>query len=236
MKENILISFQEMHGKPANDYAQAGGRFELLGNHTDHNHGLTLAATCSLIIEGAFAKEENNLVRFFSKGNCDFEISLDNTDVVKEETGKSECFVRGVADYLKKHGYRIGGFSAYIESLVPPGAGVSSSAAFEIFIGKIFNRLYNNDNIPLLDLCKAGQYAENNYFGKKSGLLDQIACASNGVSYIDFENIENPSIEIIHQYFGDYQFVIVDTGKSHAELSGLYSSITDDTSSFSQTQ
>lgn len=228
MRENILASYQDMYQKPADGYTQAGGRFELLGNHTDHNHGMTLAATCSLIIEGAFGKEENNIVRFFSKGNCEFEISLDSTDVVKEETGSSQCFVRGVADYLKKHGYRIGGFSAYIESLVPPGAGVSSSAAFEILIGKIFNKLYNEEKIPLLDLCIAGQYAENNYFGKKSGLLDQIACASNGVSYIDFENIEKPYIEIVHNTFDGYHFVIVDTGKSHAELSDLYSSITSD--------
>ena len=228
MKENILISFKEMYQMEATDYAESGGRFELLGNHTDHNHGCTLAATCSLTIEGAFRKNDDNLVRFFSKGNCDFIISLDNTDVIEEEIGKPECFVRGVADYFKKHGYQIGGFTAYVESLVPPGAGVSSSAAFEILIGKIFNRLFNSDQIRLLELCKAGQYAENNYFGKKSGLLDQIACACNGVSYIDFENIDSPMVEIIHEDFDDYQFVIVDTGKSHAELSDLYSSITSD--------
>lgn len=228
MKENILDSYALMYDKPAEDYAKSGGRFELLGNHTDHNHGKTLAATCSLIIEGAFAKEDNNMVKFFSKDNCQFVISLDNTEVVNEEIGKSQCFVRGIADYLKKHGYVIGGFSAYVESLVPPGAGVSSSAAFEILIGQIFNKLYNQEKISLLDLCKAGQYAENNYFGKKSGLLDQIACASNGVSYIDFENIASPEIEIINQAFDGYQFVIVDTGKSHAELSHLYSSITSD--------
>ena len=228
MKNNILDSYQKMYLKQAEGYTQAGGRFELLGNHTDHNHGKTLAATCSLIIEGAFSKENNNLVKFYSKGNCEFEISLDNTEVVEKEIGSSECFVRGVADYLKKHGYRIGGFSAYVESLVPPGSGVSSSAAFEILIGKIFNNLYNDGRIPLLDLCKAGQFAENNYFGKKSGLLDQIACASNGVSYIDFANIEKPYIEIVHNTFDGYRFVIVDTGKSHAELSDLYSSITSD--------
>ena len=112
--------------------------------------------------------------------------------------------------------------------MVPPGSGVSSSAAFEILLGKIFNQLYNDNQIGILDLCKAGQYAENNYFGKKSGLLDQIACASMGISYIDFENIEQPKIEILHNKFSDYQFVIVDTGRSHADLSDLYSSITSD--------
>ena len=228
MKNEILKQYQLMYKKPADGFLQSGGRFEMIGNHTDHNHGKTLASTCSLMIEGAFGKEENNVVKFFSKGNCEFEISLDDTSYREEELGKSECFVRGVADYFIKHNYRIGGFSAYIESSVPPGSGVSSSAAFEILVGKIFNKLYNDNQITLLDMCKAGQYAENNYFGKKSGLLDQIACGSLGTSYIDFENIENPEIEILHVDFSDYQFVIVDTGKSHAELSDLYSSISSD--------
>ena len=228
MKEEILSRYEAMYNQQAEGFLVSGGRFEMLGNHTDHNHGKTLASTCSLIIEGAFAKEEDNIVKFFSKDNCDFKISLDSTDVIIDETGTSQCFVRGVADYLKKHGYKIGGFSAYIESSIPPGSGVSSSAAFEILIGKIFNKLYNDNKIDILTLCKAGQYAENNYFGKKSGLLDQISCASMGVSYIDFKNIEKPRIEILHNTFDGYKFVIVDTGKSHAELSHLYSSITSD--------
>ena len=228
MKEEILSRYEAMYNQQAEGFLVSGGRFEMLGNHTDHNHGKTLASTCSLIIECAFAKEEDNIVKFFSKGNCDFKISLDSTDVIIDETGTSQCFVRGVADYLKKHGYKIGGFSAYIESSIPPGSGVSSSAAFEILIGKIFNKLYNDNKIDILTLCKAGQYAENNYFGKKSGLLDQISCASMGVSYIDFKNIEKPRIEILHNTFDGYKFVIVDTGKSHAELSHLYSSITSD--------
>ena len=228
MKKELLDNYQKIFGKPAEGYLQSGGRFELLGNHTDHNHGKTLASTCSLVIEGAFGRQENNKVRLVSKGQCDFEISLDNTEYVEETVDKSACFIRGIAHYLKLHGYKFGGFSAYTESMVPPGAGVSSSAAFEILLGKIFNELYNDNQIPMLELCKAGQYAENNYFGKKSGLLDQIACASLGISYIDFKNIEAPEIEILHSDFKDYQFVIVDTGKSHADLSDLYSSITSD--------
>ena len=225
---SLYANYRKLYGNKNTSFVESGGRFEMLGNHTDHNHGKTLASTCSLVIKGVYSKEENNIVKLFSKDNCQFVISLDNTDVVTEETGSPKCFVRGVADYLKKHGYKIGGFSAYLESMIPPGSGVSSSAAFEVLIGKIFNNLYNENKIPLLDICKAGQYAENNYFGKKSGLLDQIACASMGVSYIDFENIENPQIQIRHNTFDGYQFVIVDTGKSHADLSDLYSSITDD--------
>lgn len=228
MKEQLLKQYHSLFNKEAESYLQSGGRFELLGNHTDHNHGKTLASTCSLMIEGAYGKQDNNLVRLVSKNQCDFVISLDNTDYVEETVDRSACFVRGIADYLKKHGYKIGGFYVYTESTVPPGAGVSSSAAFEILLGKIFNSLYNDNKISLLELCKAGQYAENNYFGKKSGLLDQIACASLGVSYIDFANIEQPKIEILHNKFDGYQFVIVDTGSSHANLGHLYSSIFDD--------
>jgi len=228
MKEQILKAFEETFKKPAEGYLQSGGRFEMLGNHTDHNHGKTLASTCSLVIQGAYAKEENNVVKLLSKGQCEFEISLDNTEPQVEKVDNSACFIRGIAHYFKLHGYKIGGFSVYTESLVPPGSGVSSSAAFEVLIGKIFNNLYNDRKISILEVCKAGQYAENNYFGKKSGLLDQIACASNGISYIDFGDIKNPKIEILHNTFDGYQFVIVDTGKSHAALSGLYSSIPDD--------
>lgn len=228
MKQEVLRNYQNIYSKKAEGYLQSGGRFELLGNHTDHNHGFTLASTCSLMIEGAYSKEPNNIVRLVSKGQCEFEISLDNTEPQEETVDKSACFIRGIAHYLKLHGYKIGGFSVYTESTVPPGAGVSSSAAFEILIGKIFNKLYNDNKISILELAKAGQYAENNYFGKKSGLLDQIACASNGVSFIDFADITNPYIEIIHNKFDGYQFVIVDTGKSHANLNPLYSSITSD--------
>ncbi len=228
MKKELFDRFEKRFGKSPEGYIQSGGRFEMLGNHTDHNHGKTLASTCSLVIEGAYSKEENNLVRLVSEGQCEFEISLDNTDYVEETVDKSACFIRGIANYFKKHGFAYGGFSVYTKSSVPPGAGVSSSAAFEILLGKIFNVLYNNNKVSILDLCKAGQYAENNYFGKKSGLLDQIACASMGVSYIDFANVEKPQIEIIHNDFPGYRFVIVDTGKSHASLSHLYSSITSD--------
>ena len=228
MKSVLLEKYQNHFHKTAEGYLQSGGRFEMLGNHTDHNHGKTLASTCSLLIEGAYAKEENNVVKLISEGQCEFEISLDNTEYCEEKVDLSACFIRGIAHYLKLYGYKIGGFSVYTKSTVPPGAGVSSSAAFEILLGKIFNDLYNDNKISILELCKAGQYAENNYFGKKSGLLDQIACASMGVSYIDFKDIENPKIGIIHNDFKGYQFVIVDTGKSHAELSHLYSSITSD--------
>ena len=225
---SVIKQYEKRYKKKPEHSLESGGRFEMLGNHTDHNHGKTLASTCSLTIKAAFSKEKDNVVKFISKDVAEFELSLDDTSMIKEEQNTPKCFIRGIADYFKKRHFNIGGFSIYMESTIPAGAGVSSSAAFEVLIGKVFNKLYNNDEVSILDICKAGQYAENNYFGKNSGLLDQIACAAMGVSYIDFGNIQKPEIEILHETFDGYQFVIVDTGKSHADLSDLYSSIPND--------
>ena len=148
MKEEIINEFKYIYKKDPEGYVYSGGRFELLGNHTDHNHGKTLASTCSLMIEGAFCKEENNIVRLVSKRQCEFEIDITNTEPQEEKVDKSACFIRGIAHYLKLHGYKVGGFSVYTESTVPPGAGVSSSAAFEILLGKVFNKLYNDNKMP----------------------------------------------------------------------------------------
>ena len=227
-KASILNNYKKRFHKEPTHYLESGGRFEMLGNHTDHNHGKTLASTCSLMIRSAFSKEENNKVRFISKDIAEFEMDLSDTTFKPDEQNSPKCFIRGIADYYKKNNLAFGGFSIYMESTIPSGSGVSSSAAFEVLIGKVFNELYNDGNATILDICKAGQYAENNYFGKNSGLLDQIACASMGISYIDFVNIEKPEITILHENFNGYQFVIVDTGKGHAELSDLYSSIPND--------
>lgn len=227
-KQSIISGFKKTFNEEPTHYLESGGRFELLGNHTDHNHGKTLASTCSLVIAASFKKEENNLLRFYSLNNCEFVTSLDDVSIKQEEIGTTVGLVKGVAAYFKEHGYKYGGFSIYMESSVPPGAGVSSSAAFEVLIGKVLNVLYNDEKVSLLDICKAGQFSENNYFGKASGLLDQIACASMGVSYIDFGNIVNPEIRILKEDFKGYHFVIVDTGKSHADMSDIYSSIPND--------
>ena len=139
MNEHIAKEYENRFNKKPECTLESGGRFEMLGNHTDHNHGKTLASTCSLVIESAFSKEKDNIVKFISKGIAEFEISLDDTSMVKEEQNSPKCFVRGVADYFKKHGYNIGGFSIYMESSIPAGSGVSSSAAFEVLLGKVFN-------------------------------------------------------------------------------------------------
>ena len=227
-KEALIKSFKQLYKKEPEEFYISGGRFELLGNHTDHNHGKTLAATCSLVINAAFGKNDKNQVRLLSLNHSQFEFDIKDLSLKEEDMGKSIGLVKGVMYYLKEHGYKIGGFDIYTESTIPTGSGLSSSAAFEILIGQVMNYLYNEKKIPILDICKAGKYAENNYFGKASGLLDQIACASNGVSYIDFENIEKPEITILQEEFKGYHFVVIDTGVSHADMSDVYSSIPSD--------
>lgn len=206
----------------------AGGRFEILGNHTDHNHGLCCAATCNLSIDGYVSPRNDNKIIYNSIGFKTITVDLDDLSLKEDGKATSEGLIRGVARYLKEHGYQIGGFSAVSESSIFPGAGVSSSAAFESLIGQIFNVLFNEGKIDKLTLAKAGQYAENTDFGKKSGLLDQIGTGFGNISYIDFKNIENPLVEQIAYPFKDLHFVIVNTGGSHAHLSHLYSSIPED--------
>ena len=160
-----------------------------------------------------------------SQGFTADELDLSELDIKEEEKGSSEGLIRGVAAYLSEHGYKIGGFNAYTISTVFKGAGVSSSAAFELLVGHIFNVLYNEGRIPKLVLCKAGQFAENNYFGKKSGLLDQIGVGYGGIVQIDFKNIENPIVEQVNYPFKDLHFLLINTEGDHSSLSDLYSSI-----------
>ena len=216
----------ENYFNQAPDYkVRCGGRFEILGNHTDHNHGLCCAATCDLEIYGFLRARTSNNVEVFSVGYKPCVVDLDNLEVLPEDFASSQGLVKGVAKYFLDHGYQIGGFSLYTDSSIFPGAGVSSSAAFESLIAQIFNVLFNEGKISKIFLAKAGQFAENNYFGKKSGLLDQIGTGFGDISYIDFENITNPKVETIDFPFADLHFVIVNTGGSHAALNDLYSSI-----------
>ena len=205
-----------------------GGRFEILGNHTDHNHGLCLASACNLRIIAATAKNNSNTVHFQSLGFEPDDVDLTDLEPKEIEYATSKGLIRGVATYLKNHGYRVGGFNAYSESTIFKGAGVSSSAAFELLVGHIFNVFFNDGKIPKIELCKAGKYAENLFFGKKSGLLDQIGVGFGGVVKIDFSNVDEPVVEQTLFPFTDLHFVLVNTGGDHSSLSDLYSSIPSD--------
>ena len=225
---NLACRYFELYGKEADHIFSCGGRFEILGNHTDHNHGLCLASACNLEIVASVSKNNSEKVLFQSLGFDLDEVDLNDLSSKENEYATSKGLIRGVAAYLKEHGYKIGGFNAYSESSIFKGAGVSSSAAFELLVGHIFNVLFNNGKISKLELCKAGKYAENEYFGKKSGLLDQIGVGYGGVVKIDFKNIDDPLVEQIEFPFKDLHFVLVNTGGDHSSLSDLYSSIPSD--------
>ena len=220
--------FQNQFQKKPEYIVSCGGRFEILGNHTDHNHGLCCAATCDLSIYGFLKAEQGSIVEIDSVGFKPCIVDLSDLSVKKEDFASSTGLVKGVAKYFLDNGYKVGGFLLLTDSSIFPGAGVSSSAAFESLIAQIFNVLYNEGKIEKIFLAKAGQYSENAYFGKKSGLLDQIGTGYGNISYIDFKGIKNPTVETIDFPFKDLHFVIVNTGGSHAELNDLYSSIPED--------
>lgn len=206
----------------------APGRTELGGNHTDHNSGVVLAAAVSFDCLAVAAPNETSVVRIKSEGFSGIiEVDLGNTDKVPGEEGKSEALIRGVADGFIWAGYKLGGFDACIVSDVPMGAGLSSSAAFEICIGQIFNQLNNRGKASPLDLARIGRRAENIHFGKPCGLMDQLASAAQGVLSIDFKRQNNPVVREIDFDFEatDYQLMVVDTGGSHADLTPDYASI-----------
>ncbi len=227
MKNYLKNKFLETYKSEPELYLSCGGRFEVLGNHTDHNHGLCIAATCSLSIFAAVRRRNDLLVNAYSEGFGGFSIDLSNLDKNEEEIGKSSALIRGIVSYLAKD-YQYGGFDIYMVSQIPGGAGVSSSAAFELLVAQTINKAFNKEQIPLMTLCKASQYAERNYYGKMCGLLDQIGVAYGGLVYIDFKDIANPVVKSLNVEMKDYSFVIVNSGGSHAGLDHLYKAIPDD--------
>ena len=228
MKEYLQEQFIKTFQSEPDKYLSCGGRFEVLGNHTDHNHGLCIAATCDLSIYAAVKVREDNIVRFLSEGFGYSELDLSSLEKVEDEVGQPAALIRGIANYLVENEYKVKGFDIYLKSNVPSGAGVSSSAAFELLIAQIINVLFNESKIKLITLCQAGQFAEREYYGKMCGLLDQIGVAYGGLVYIDFKDITNLDIKTLTPNLDDYQFVIVNSGGSHAELSHLYKEIPDD--------
>lgn len=203
------------------------GRSEIGGNHTDHNHGKVLAASINLDCIGAVRANETASIRITDISyNEKFEVSLDQTERIIEEKG-SIALIRGILQAFKLAGYAIGGFDACFSTTVIAASGVSSSASFEMIICRILNSLFNRNGISIENMAKAGQFAENKYWDKDSGLLDQMACAAGGLVYIDFQNPEKPLLKKILFDFASqkHRLLIVNTGKGHADLSLEYSSI-----------
>ena len=201
------------------------GRTELAGNHTDHQGGHVLAAAVDCFLTAA-AEQQTDTATVISAGFPPFSVSLRELGKKYSSPGTSEALLRGVLDYLKREGYPVGGFRAEISSGLPSGAGLSSSAAFGVLMGRIVSEAYADGGIPALTRAKAAQYAENVHFGKPCGLMDQCAVAFRGVSFIDFRGAD-PVVETIHAalFAPEYRLLMVDTGGSHADLTADYAAI-----------
>ena len=204
------------------------GRSELSGNHTDHNRGCVVAASINLDIIAIAAPTTDGIVTVKSEGFGKDSVNI-NEYVAPDENkfGTSESIIAGMCAGLRENGHSVGGFVAYATSTVLKGSGLSSSAAFEDMIGTIENHLYNNGNIDNVEIAKLSQYAENKFFGKPCGLMDQVACAVGGIVAIDFADVKNPIIEPISFDISGagYRLCIVDTGGNHADLTDEYASI-----------
>ncbi len=223
---SALEKYKSLYGDEEVSIYSAAGRSEISGNHTDHQHGCVLAGSINLDAIGVVSKQEN-VIKVVSDSFDIKPIDIHDLEKKEEEVGTSEALIRGVVYKLKELGYKIGGFKAFITSDVLMGAGLSSSAAFETMIGTIIDGLYNDMKIDMVTIAKVGQYAENVYFGKPCGLMDQCACAVGGLISIDFKDTQNPIVNHIDCDFSsfDHSLCIVDTKGSHADLTDAYGAV-----------
>jgi len=205
----------------------APGRSEVGGNHTDHNNGKVLACAVNLDILAVAAKNDDGHIRVGSIGFDFIDIDTSVLTPVEAETGDAAAIVRGVAAGVKALGRTVGGFDAITASGVPAGSGLSSSAAFEVVLCKILDTLYNDGTISPVEAAKLSQRAEGAFFGKPCGLMDQTACASGGFVKIDFADTSAPVCEPIAFDIkkAGYSLFVVNTGGSHASLTGDYAAI-----------
>lgn len=201
------------------------GRIEIVGNHTDHNGGKVLAAAISFRTLAAVAKRDDGLVKIKSKGYPMLTVELEKLDKAASEEGTSLALIKGVARYFLDAGKKVGGFSATMISNVPNGAGVSSSSSFELAVAEIFNAFYNGGELDPIFKAKASQYAENAYFGKPCGLMDQSAIALGGVNMIDFRNFDEPVVKRADWRFDDVDIYVIATGGDHSNLTADYAAI-----------
>ena len=201
------------------------GRIELLGNHTDHNNGKVLVSSVDLNIIALSKKRDDGKVVFYSQGYKKMEVSLARLNKKEKEYGTSLALIRGVLFKMKELGYKIGGFSVCSDSTIFRGAGVSSSAAFEVLIAKIESYYYNNDSIEPFKLAQIAQFSESVYFNKPCGLLDQTGIALGGVNFIDFKSLTLPEIKNLKVKIPNYQFLIINTGDDHTQLTHCYTEI-----------
>ena len=222
-----LEHFEEIFGDAAVQVYSAPGRTEIGGNHTDHQYGKVLAASVNLDAIAVVSARDDDKVLFHSEGYSSLSIDLNELAALPREEGTTAALVRGVAAGMRESGLQTGGFNAYVTSQVLGGSGLSSSAAIETLIGCIFSGLYNEGTVDAVRIAQIGQFAENIYFGKPSGLMDQMACSVGGLIHIDFRDPAKPQVRKIGVDFSVFRhsLCILDTKGSHADLTPDYAAI-----------
>ena len=226
-KKRLDAGFAAAFGGAAERYFSAPGRTEVSGNHTDHQRGRVLAGAVNLDTVAAVRANGSNVIRVQSKGYPLCQVRLDALEPVADEINSTPALIRGVAARFAQLGCKVEGFDAYCESTVLPGSGLSSSAAFEVLIGTIINHLFFGGRVSQPEIAQIGQYAENVFFGKPCGLMDQTASAVGGLVTIDFADKERPDIRPVHFDFSTtgHALCIIDSRADHADLTDEYAAI-----------
>lgn len=223
----VKEGFAKTYGKEDPRIFSAPGRTEIGGNHTDHQHGCVLAAAVDMDILAAALPNGTNTIRVLSEGFAPDEVDLADVHVREAEKNTSAALIRGVAVRMIEMGYPVEGFDLYAVSNVLKGSGLSSSAAYEVLLGTVINGLFCGGKVSPVEIARIGQYAENVYFGKLSGLMDQTASAVGGIVAIDFKEPATPKVQKLDFRFETtgYSLCIIDSGADHADLSDEYSAI-----------
>lgn len=223
--ETKQIFINRFKFKPT-DYFKSSGRLEIIGNHVDYNGGSVINSNAgNLNILASVSKTDDNIINVISSGYPDLRINLNNIEYKKEEEETSVALLKGILTRFKFLGHKIGGYNAVITSNIFKGGGVSSSAAFAVLMCKILSYYYNDDTIDVIERAKISRWSENNFFGKGSGLQDQIGCQAQGFAITDYYHQENPKVEYFHVDLKDYEVMLIDTRTDHAESQNAFQSI-----------
>jgi len=228
--KKLSDNFNEIFKVKPEYYFSTPGRTEISGNHTDHNNGKVIAASINLDSIACVAKSDLSVEIYSDVYDKPFVVELNDLKVKDQEAGSTQALIRGIANCFRDNGFVVGGFKACITSDVIQGSGLSSSASIEVLIGTIFNHLYNGGKISPEKIAMIGQIAENVYFKKPCGLMDQMACAIGGIISIDFNNPDNPIVTKLDFNFSkqNYSLALVHTGGSHISLTKDYSAVPDE--------
>ena len=226
-KKALDAGFAATFGGTPERYFSAPGRTEIGGNHTDHQRGRVLAGAVNLDTVAAVCPNGTSVIRIQSKGYPMSIVDLNHLEPVETEINTTPALIRGVAARFAQMGCKVAGFDAYCESTVLPGSGLSSSAAYEVLIGTIINHLFFGGKVSQPEIAMIGQYAENVFFGKPCGLMDQTASAVGNLVTIDFFDKDNPVIEPVNFDFAScgHALCIIDSGADHADLTDEYAAI-----------